>query len=775
MKKILVLAGFLALAALWFWQELFCNYLFCFSDLTFYFYPYRWLMTESVRQGSIPLWNPYLQLGFPFLATLQTGLFYPLSLFYFLFPFDRAFSWFIIVHFPLGAFFMYLLGREFKLSPLAAAGAGLTFAFSGYLISVLHMPTTLASVIWLPLIMLAWNRLLGVTGIDKDEQGGAGTNSILANPCSSLISLSLLFAIMFLGGEPTILYGTGWLLLGYLAYIKYGRWREIGRGVLLLAAACAAAAALTAAQLFPFLELLAHSSRSGGISFAQAGFFSLRPRELLELVYPYFFALSEYPYVSMSWLKLPYLGAVPAGLACCGLLFDRGRHTRWLLLALAVLLLIILGSHAPLPLYFWLYKLVPGFNLLRYPAKFLFLLVFVLSLLAGRGIDALGAEPARLKRLIVWLGGGLAVLFALYVFLSFNPAAALRLLAPLFDADFKQGLGRSVMMVTVPRDVANLGVLVFLLALFCGWLALYCFRRLPRRLFAAGLVALAAADLYTANAGVSLSLKAEEYRRRVPQNIKLLQADRSVFRFLASPDIFRSSHFELSGEYRDYGRSLEFARDRLTANQGMLYRLADASGYESILGGDQERLLKRLWGLDSLAGVRVLDLLNVKYLITGGEFPRRGFRLLTRRRDELKGGEFRLYRNERVLPRGFFVPAAVTVASQSAALDAIFRPGFEPRRAVVLEEKVDSPGGFWFTSEWYYPGWRAYVDGRPAPVYRADFMFRAVPVPPGFREVKFVYDPPIFKLGAAVSLLAWAGLIVAFSALIVYNQMNKFK
>ncbi|MGB9613808.1 MAG: hypothetical protein ACPL4K_06540, partial [Candidatus Margulisiibacteriota bacterium] len=154
MKKIYIFVGFLITSLIWFWKEAFGNYLFCFSDLTFYFYPYRWFMANAIRSGVIPLWNPYLMMGFPFLATLQPGIFYPLSILYYLLPFDLAFSWFLILHYPLAAFFMYLLCRDFKFSQWAAIGAGLTFGFSGYLLSVLHMPTTLSSVIWLPLVLL---------------------------------------------------------------------------------------------------------------------------------------------------------------------------------------------------------------------------------------------------------------------------------------------------------------------------------------------------------------------------------------------------------------------------------------------------------------------------------------------------------------------------------------------------------------------------------------------------------------------------------------------
>ena len=62
--------------------------------------------------------------------------------------------------------------------------------------------------------------------------------------------------------------------------------------------------------------------------------------------------------------------------------------------------------------------------------------------------------------------------------------------------------------------------------------------------------------------------------------------------------------------------------------------------------------------------------------------------------------------------------------------------------AVLLDEKA--------------PGWTAEVDGEPAPILLADGLFRAVPVPHGAREVVFRYRTPGLRLGAVVSLLAWA-------------------
>ena len=57
----------------------------------------------------------------------------------------------------------------------------------------------------------------------------------------------------------------------------------------------------------------------------------------------------------------------------------------------------------------------------------------------------------------------------------------------------------------------------------------------------------------------------------------------------------------------------------------------------------------------------------------------------------------------------------------------------------------------------YYPGWQALVDGSPAPIYRADYAFRGVPVG-GTHVVEFRYCPLSFLAGAMLSGLTLLGL-----------------
>ena len=86
-----------------------------------------------------------------------------------------------------------------------------------------------------------------------------------------------------------------------------------------------------------------------------------------------------------------------------------------------------------------------------------------------------------------------------------------------------------------------------------------------------------------------------------------------------------------------------------------------------------------------------------------------------------------------------------------------------PGRAAVA---VESAGGFLVLNEAYFPGWRAAVDGNEAPLLRANYLFMAVPVPPGRHVVTFAYEPTSFRLGLALSgaavlaLLAWGALAV---------------
>lgn len=82
---------------------------------------------------------------------------------------------------------------------------------------------------------------------------------------------------------------------------------------------------------------------------------------------------------------------------------------------------------------------------------------------------------------------------------------------------------------------------------------------------------------------------------------------------------------------------------------------------------------------------------------------------------------------------------------------------YEPER-VTLTVHAEQPGYLVMADSWY-PGWNAYVDRQPEPIYRADFLFRAVRIEPGDHDVLFEFRPMIVYVGAVISLISLGGLI----------------
>ena len=77
--------------------------------------------------------------------------------------------------------------------------------------------------------------------------------------------------------------------------------------------------------------------------------------------------------------------------------------------------------------------------------------------------------------------------------------------------------------------------------------------------------------------------------------------------------------------------------------------------------------------------------------------------------------------------------------------------------------QVNAPLAGWLVlNDVWYPGWKASVDGERVEIYRADYLFRAVPVPAGTHQVTFVYRPVSFYSGVGLSAAAWLLLWVGW-------------
>jgi len=409
------LFSLLALVFLFFWKIALTNLILAGLDVFTYFYPYREYAAQAIRAGHLPLWNPYLFLGAPFLANIQSAVLYPLNLLFLWLPAPKMVAYSIVLHIFLAGLFTYLFARRaLKMSPLSALVAAVVFALSGFLGAQVEHVNQLSVFAWLPLLLLlfheAYRQESVIYGLFASL--GVGLQFLAGHAQASFINLSVLgcYAI-------------------YLSLKRQGSVRTlpIWRVLWLLIGVTILGAGLAAAQLLPTLELSRLSLRGGGLNYRQAVSFSLRPTLLLLSLLPSFdySPFSEY---------IAYVGITPILLASLALL-RKSRREGAFFGALALLgVFLALGLYNPF--YYLLYRLVPGFSLFRVPARWLFLYTFGLAILAGLGMEewrgmgqaSWGAMKAKLKSGSILLAVGFLILVVLVLLFLGKPPLRIVLL-----------------------------------------------------------------------------------------------------------------------------------------------------------------------------------------------------------------------------------------------------------------------------------------------------------------------------------------------------------
>jgi Bacterial membrane protein YfhO len=374
-RTLLILAGLAVVGLLFYRQASFSNLIFARGDTLLYFYPYWDYRAQTLLAGHLPLWNPYLFMGVPFLANSQAGVFYPLNwpLIFFAAPVAVKIS--IVAHVILAAGGMYALARRaFGLDAFPAALAALVFALGGYLTAQVEHVNQLQGLAWLPFALLFTHQL---------------TQSNRSRWALALLALTL--ALQLTAGHTQtafITLGACVLVAFYNLASSYKESRPTLTALSLVGVSIGLGFALATVQLAPTLELSRLSLRGGGLSLNQAVSFSLNPLLVGRALLPGYSRTIFSEFVG-------YVGIVPLALATFGLLGTYGKEWRtWffkpptLALLLAGLgLFFALGGYNPI--YLVLARFVPGFNLFRVPARWLVLWALGAALLAGYGLQKL--------------------------------------------------------------------------------------------------------------------------------------------------------------------------------------------------------------------------------------------------------------------------------------------------------------------------------------------------------------------------------------------------
>lgn len=728
------------------------------ADLVLENWIWKSFALQSLRNGELPLWNPHLFAGVPFLAAGQHSMLYPPSVLYVVLPLEKAYGWYTVVNLAIAGACMFAFMRTLRVRRAAALFAAVAYEFSGFMVVSVVFQMIIGAAAWLPLILAMCERVI------QRWPGLRGRPS--SAPWAILGAFAL--AMLVLAGHVEIVVYTGLVTAAYCAWRLAAEWRA-GRGggrwllvrLAWLAALAALGLGLGAVQLVPLAELVSRNFRGAGRStFEQVLSYGFPPREALNWLMPNFFGNpahhAYFDVFSLSWQAVntatghthwgvknyveggAYVGLITLAFAALAV----GRWARGLrrprppgasgtpvgfFVVLSVFsIAFIFGT----PLYAILYYGLPGINQLHSPFRWIFPLTLCLAVLGGLGVDWLasrvGGRLPRPVRVAAWTGLAASAALALglaaarLAWPAAEPLVA-RALAGLLNAD--QAFTGPGMFFSY--QARNIGLFALALAGACAIALLGARRWAP--LLAVGVLAL---DLSIAWTGFNPAVD-PALLYRVPEAARFLQADTSQWRMTSfTPGGTRPFH----------------------ANVPWLFGLQDVRGYDSIIPKQYVDYMKLIELQNELLYNRVgplfdpgslqsplLDLLGVKYVATQDTIATPGFTQVW------SDGRLRIYRNERALPRAFTLPQdsallthdfAQAVQSnnptQFVMIDAncgitdtgcvVPRAG-TPRPAAItsyrnlevwVDAQIDEPSWLILTDS-YFPGWRAFVRPKGAP------------------------------------------------------------
>ncbi len=744
----------LALGLLFFWPDITPNAVdrrsFAPGDFAHQFYAFARYEASRLHAGELPLWAPYAYGGHPFLADIQSAVFYPFSLLTMAltglrgqgFPY-HALELEALLHYPLAAIFTYLLARRLTGSRLGGLVAAIAFTFSAYLTS--YPPLQLAileTVAWLPLILLLLDLAVASLHLARGTRAlgwavaaglGLGVALLAGHPQSSLLLVyaAVAYAVFRLAVPESS-------DVPALAVPGRPAWKHpLLAGLGLIAVFLVIGAGVAAIQLWPSWEFMRLSTRAD-MGYVEAGG-GFHPYDLLQLILP------------AVGVPVPalYLGILPVGLAAAGLAYglrrdERVRRTTALVLFWAGLglvgLLISFGRN--LPVYQLFYHLAPGWGLFRHQERTILWTVLSVSMLAGygaawwgslRGRGVLPDWDRRLWRTLI-AGFGLAALCALGLALAFF---------------YRYQLG----------DESQWGFTAagLFLALTLALSALAVYSRVPLVLL--GVLVL---DLFTLNVSNHSTAGIVDPYPSQP----VLEA--------ALAD---SAQFRVAND------------NRLPLNYGLVYGVEDLSGASPLqLAAFGEML-------DNVPRERLWQLLGVKYVLTWEETLATPARLVGTGAG--KDGE-PAYLHELAVPgaRAWLAGEVVVEPERNRVWQLLAATDFDATRQVILDElpaelgpghrdcqgtvmwekhlpeslalAVENSGTCVLVlGELAYPGWQAAVDGRPVPMLQANGALRGIVLEPGQHRVTMIFRPQSFTWGAVVSavvlVLALVALVLAFA------------
>jgi uncharacterized membrane protein YfhO len=727
------------------------------ADVVRQLYPWRDLAIQLIKKGEVPWWNPYTFSGNPLLANVQSAPFYPLNFLYWITSHKNAWVLQVLLQPILTFTFMWLFSRELKLSKSAAFIASIAFAFCGYMVIFWQLNTVGQAALWLPLVL--W----GIERLRKTKK--------------LLYSIPIVFgqtASLLAGHLQTSLYVFA-VSIAYFFLESKAQWKKNQTLIARFLLAVALSFIIALPQLLPAIRFIPLTARGTQIDKEIFNHFILPVRQLIT-----FFAHDYYgnPAADNFWgidygEFMGFFGVVALFFAAIAVSNKKTEKEKiFVVIALTALLFAL---PTPLPHLLRILKIPILSN--SAPSRTLFIVQFCGSLLAGFGVDKWLKHKKTKIKFTVFLFTAVFLAAWLLAAIGFNKA-----LDPGQAANWKVTL-RNLILPTAVFIVTATLLATGNIINFTKKLRSY---NLPARLDSAKRAGKVGLKVRKLSLIVILSIALVEYSYFAN---KFQTFSESRFFFPETPIYeFLSAKSETSPDrfFGDYTASV-------TSNSWMPYQVYGVEGYDSLyikrfgelLAASEDGILPEsvprsdanlIKNQDDTKRRRLQDLMGVKYILDKNDnpqsdwepdphrFPPERYQLLWQQ------GKFKVYENTQSLPRAFLASEYTVETDSQTILNLIFNPDFNLARNIIFEKEITSEltpsqgkvkfikytpntvelkvetqtTQLLFLSDVYYPDWIATVDEKEVEIYRANYAFRAIVVPPGIHAVEFSYKPKLF-------------------------------
>lgn len=717
---------------------------FILADVIRQIFPWRILSMDLLKQGIIPLWNVYAFSGNPLLANVQSAVFYPINVLFFIMN-DR-FAWIVYIMLQpiLSTFFMYLFIRSLKLSKLAALISGIGFSFIGYIMVWFEMGNMGHAVLWLPFIL--W----GLTKFMETKK--------------TLFIVFSAFGIAFsiLAGHSQT---TAYVLIFALAYLLYVGWNKLNLKQLIVCLSILfLGITLAAIQIIPTLELMNNSARDAISSTRTFHKFITPPSHIAMLFAPDFFGN---PATGNFWGKdygefMSYSGVIVLILALIGFYSHIKNKIIHLLLSISFISFLI--AFVPQVAEFVFRSQIPILAV-GLPSRTILLVGICLAIAAAYGVEAI--QKLRLRKIIPPVLLILAIYIALWIIVFKINIDPTNLATAKRNLIMPTGIAFLISFMIIARR--------FTKYFFILWIAIFISMAFEYSYFM---------NKYLPLAPMQYMFPSHKFIDKLSQ----IAGDNRVYGYETA-----SFGTNLSVQFRLL--SPEGYDPLYIRSYSELMHAGKTGKYEIDLPRSDALFTPEPAVKDPYTKQVLLNLMGVRYVVDKDDTapknwdPRKDFYPPNRFNLIYQEYKYKIFENKMSRPRAAIFYDYTVVTKKDKSIATLFNPDFPYQQKLILENKPaftpkqrpSTPAkiinysansikintqsqetGLLFLSDNYYPGWQAYIDNKSVSILKADYTFRAVELPKGKHEVRFEYQPYSFYLGAFISLASLILLGLSF-------------